>query len=157
MMSLDPAVRKRRRFKRLHAVVKAKADRVYDCRQVSELYEVSQNTVPNWIKHGLTVIRDGRRILVRGDELNRFHRKRRKDATRPCVGAEIYCVRCHEPRLPRGLAVDVGPLPGSVRLRGVRWTCATCGKTNVTSAGKGHLKRLRDAGVQINQSVGRGD
>lgn len=102
----------------------AKIHRTYAIDEIARLYDVHRNTVRAWIKAGLKAIDDRRPLLVQGAVLAEFLRARRKARRRPCGPAEIYCVRCRQPRRPAGGAVEYRVMtPKGGNLVG---TCPAC-------------------------------
>ncbi len=102
----SPGGRKRRPFRRLHDQAKAHSHDVYSVREIMDLYVVEEQTVTNWRKEGLKTIDGASRVLVRGDELNRFHAARNARAKQPMTETQFFCMSCHVPQ---------EPAPGSVR------------------------------------------
>lgn len=84
--------RARKPFKIFHPR-KAKNDRTYDRAEVMDLYDVTRNTVTNWIDEGLVTV-PVHPVLFRGEDLNAFHQARRVGARRNCSPGEFLCFHC---------------------------------------------------------------
>ncbi len=84
---------KPKRRKYLKSSRQVKTNRLYTQQEIMEIYDVSRNTILNWIRYGLPVIKAKKR-LFHGEAVNEFHRKRRENAKIPCDDTEIYCVSC---------------------------------------------------------------
>ena len=87
-----------------------KKRRTYTVEEISRLFNLHRNTVRRWIKDGLRTTDEKRPMLVLGDELVVYLLKRRKSRQRHCSSGELYCVRCHAPKLPAGGMVDYRPV-----------------------------------------------
>lgn len=92
---------KRRPYPRL-----AKIHRNYTVAEVAALYVIHKNTVRTWVKQGLPTIDDRRPMLIHGRDLFEFLQARRIKNKCRCRPGEIYCVRCHTPKLPAGGMAD---------------------------------------------------
>ena len=73
---------------------KAKSHRVYNGREVLNLYKISRNTLTNWKKAGLMPANPTGRDLFTGIELNEFHRRRALKRRRACEANEVLCFSC---------------------------------------------------------------
>lgn len=104
---------------------RAKKHRSYDIAEVGRLYGVHRNTVRNWIKAGLTVVGEGRSVLILGEELERFLKARRAAKRRPCPPGTIFCLRCREPRRPVPASLDRTNV--AARTAVVVGVCSVCG------------------------------
>lgn len=92
--------------KRLHNPNLAKIHRSYTVEEAAELYGVFKGTVRNWIKAGLPALNDKRPMLILGGDLTAFHQARRTKNKQTCKPGEMYCVKCHAPKVPDGNMVD---------------------------------------------------
>jgi len=90
-----------------HALVKI--HRSYAVEEMASLLGVHKNTIRNWLKQGLEPIDAQRRIVVCGEALRDFLVARRQLHRRPCGPGKVYCLRCREPRVPRGKTVVYVP------------------------------------------------
>jgi hypothetical protein len=84
----------------------AKVHLSYLADEVAALYGCHRNTVTNWVSEGLEPIDERYTMMFHGTTLNDFHRRRRSARKRPCGPGEIYCVVCHEPKVPAGGLVE---------------------------------------------------
>jgi hypothetical protein len=92
----------------------AKIHRTYTVAEVADLFGLHRNTVRQWIKSGLPVLDDRRPALVFGRDLRDFLQARREKNKRKCQPAEIYCVKCREPRRPAGGIAEYRPSAGGL-------------------------------------------
>lgn len=91
-----------------------KIHRNYSVEEVAQKLSVHKNTVRLWIKDGLSVCDDRRPVLILGRELLDFLKARRKKNKRPCKPEELYCLRCHLPRMPAGSMADCFPVSDKI-------------------------------------------
>ena len=116
---MEKAFRKRRSNYR-----HVKIHRSYTVEEAAAVLRVHKNTVRQWIKDGLPTCDDRRPTLVVGSDLREFLHARRARNKRPCGPGEIYCVRCHAPRIPAGDMADYEPITEKVgNLTGI---CPVC-------------------------------
>lgn len=102
-----------------------KIHRSYTVHETAELLGVTTSTVRDWLKRGLKSVDVTRPALIRGYELREFLETRRARSKRPCGPGRIYCLRCREPRVPAGVAVELVPVTEtSVDIVG---RCEVCG------------------------------
>ncbi|MBU1140021.1 MAG: helix-turn-helix domain-containing protein [Proteobacteria bacterium] len=87
-----------------------KIHRSYAVEEVAKMLSVHKNTVRHWIKDGLATIDDNRPMLILGEELVTFIKKRRMKNKQPCKPGELYCVRCRTPKAPAGDIADYTPV-----------------------------------------------
>jgi len=92
--------------KRRHNPNLAKTHRSYTVEETASLYGVFKGTVRAWINAGLPAINDKRPMLILGSDLAAFHKARRTKNKQKCKSGEIYCVRCHAPKVPDGNMVE---------------------------------------------------
>src|ERR1017187_155657 len=85
---------------------RVKIHRNYTVEEISCLLFVHKNTVRAWVKTGLPASDDKRPILILGRELVAFLQARRLRNKRTCQPDELYCVRCHTPRVSAGNMAD---------------------------------------------------
>jgi hypothetical protein len=88
-MNAVSASRKKRR--NLQSDRKARHHQLYSSDDVIKLYEISRNTLTNWIADDLAFI-DADQRLFRGSDLNAFHKQRRVRATGTPLGK--FAARC---------------------------------------------------------------
>jgi hypothetical protein len=86
-----------------------KIHRSYWVDEAARLFGVHKNTVHEWIKRGLPICGDKRRLLILGGDLAAFLKARRAKRKRPCKLSEIYCVCCRAPKIPAGGMVEYQP------------------------------------------------
>ncbi len=122
-MTRSPPKPKRRRY--LKSSRQVKTNWLYTQQEIMEIYDVSRNTILNWIRYGLPVIQAQKR-LFHGEAVNEFHRKRRENAKIPCDDNEIYCVSCKN---KHSLVIE----PFEVAYRGNPrvWIMVRCPETGV--------------------------
>lgn len=115
-MTAATSPRKKRR--NLQSNRKARLHQLYSSDDVIKLYEISRNTLTNWIAGGLGFIEAEQR-LFRGSELNAFHNRRRVKAAGECLGlfsARCFgCKRSHS-MLAGEISVSPGRTPGLFRV-----------------------------------------
>ena len=104
----------------------AKIHRNYSVEELAHLFGVHKNTVRNWLTQGLESIDDQRPTLVRGEELRRFLSARRARKKQACGPGRIYCLPCHEPKVPAGKMADcIQTSPTVATLQGI---CPDCNR-----------------------------
>lgn len=119
-----------------------KIHRNYTVEDISRLLVVHKNTVREWIKQGLPIIDEKRPKLILGRDLSGFLQSRRVKNKRPCKPNQMYCLPCHEPKVPAGNMVDYQPVTESLgNLYGI---CPDCdrGMNRRTSLAK--LVQIRE-------------
>lgn len=98
----------------------------YTISEVAELLGVHKNTVQHWIKSGLPHIRDGRPLLILGQDLKEFLNGRRLKGRKPCPPGHLFCLKCREPRRPAARMLDYVPITlTSGNLKGICEVCET--------------------------------
>jgi len=88
----------------------AKTNLSYTVEEVAKLFDKHPNTICNWINRGLPTIDHRRPMLILGRDLAAYLQARRLKNKRKCQPGEIYCVRCHAPRIPAGDMADYQPI-----------------------------------------------
>jgi len=83
---------------------RVKTHRNYTVEEVASLFGIHKNTVRSWLKKGLAPIDSKRPMLILGNDLVEFLKKRRVKNKQTCKPGEFYCVRC---RVPRSAAEDM--------------------------------------------------
>lgn len=84
----------RRKRRNLQSERKARIHQLYSSDDVIKLYQISRNTLTNWIADGLALI-DAEPRLFRGSDLNAFHsRRREKAAGQPLGQFRANCFAC---------------------------------------------------------------
>lgn len=73
----------------------ASANMLYSSEDVIKLYEISRNTLTNWISDGLQFIAAEPRLFL-GACLNEYHRQRRHKASQPLGHFETSCYACKQ-------------------------------------------------------------
>ncbi|KIT14711.1 tyrosine-type recombinase/integrase [Jannaschia aquimarina] len=107
--------------------VRPKEHRVYTVDDLIALYDITRNTVTNWVKAGLTPSDDGRTPYVfRGAMVKQFHEERRaRYETRSLHAGEFRCLGCR---------AAVRPDPTALRRRdnsrGNPWLSGECPECN---------------------------
>ena len=146
-MALPAAQRKAFRIR--HNPRKAKSHRVYSDADVRALYDISRNTIRNWISSGLRPIEGLPQRLFTGAELNRFHAERALAARRKPSGPEIFCIPCGAQRAMAGNSVWLSSVSGVAGR--LSWTCPACGAEASIAVGPLTLERLATHGVLIHR------
>lgn len=105
---------------------KARIHQLYSSDDVIKLYEISRNTLTNWVAGGLSFI-DAEPRLFRGSELNAFHSRRREKAAGAPLGQFLVncfaCKRSHS-LLEGEISISPGRTGGIFR---VSRTCPDTG------------------------------
>jgi hypothetical protein len=108
---------------------KAKCHQLYSSDDVIKLYEISRNTLTNWIAEGLPFV-DGEVRLFRGKDLNAFHARRREKASGAPLGPfMVNCFGCKGSHSLIDGEISIGP----GRTPGVYRASITCPDTGVTA------------------------
>lgn len=96
-------------MKRNHNYRRIKINRSYTVEEIASLLNTHKNTIRAWIKDGLSTTDNKRPFLVQGRELAAFLQTRRLKNKIKCSHEEMYCVKCHLPRIPAGNLVEYKP------------------------------------------------
>lgn len=115
-MTAGDSSRKTRR--NLQSTRKAGRHHLYSSDDVIKLYEISRNTLTNWIAEGLRVI-DAQPRLFRGADLNEFHSARKQKAAGEPLGQfMVKCFGCkrNHSLLEGEISVLPGRTPGVFRV-----------------------------------------
>lgn len=126
-MSARISPRKKRR--NLQSARKARYHQLYSSEDVIKLYEISRNTLTNWIAAGLPFI-EGEVRLFRGKDLNAFHARRRERVSgAPLALFMANCFGCKGSHslIDGEISIDPGRTPGVYR------ASITCPDTGVTA------------------------
>ena len=110
--------------KRTYNVRLIKATWPYSVQEIAELFGLHKNAVLRWLREGLTVDRQQRPFLIRGDDLARFLTARQTARRRKCAETEFFCFKCHVPR-PAFLGIADIVMESPTRMR-VTALCAIC-------------------------------
>lgn len=126
-MTGSASPRKKRR--NLQSERKARVHQLYASDDVIKLYEISRNTLTNWIAEGLRFI-DGDVRLFRGKDLNAFHARRRERASgAPLAPFMVNCFGCKGSHSLINDKISINP----GRTLGVFRASITCPDTGVTA------------------------
>ena len=87
-----------------------KINRSYTVEETAGLFGMHKNTVRRWVKDGLAAIDDKRPMLIRGSVLAAFLQSRRIKNKQTCKPGELYCVRCHTPKVPAENMAEYHPI-----------------------------------------------
>ena len=124
-MSAPITPRKKRR--NLQSDRKARCHQLYSSDDVIKLYEISRNTLTNWIAEGLPFA-DAEMRLFRGKDLNAFHARRRKGASGPPLApfmANCFGCKGTHSLIDGDISIHPGRTPGMFR------ASVTCPHTRV--------------------------
>lgn len=114
----------------------------YAVGDIAQLFKVHKNTVREWLRSGLKTIDQNHPMLIHGDDLAGFLKKRRQEKKRPCQPGEIFCVRCRTGKLPAGNMADYIPINGTFgNLEGI---CPDCGGMIYRRASLARLEQFRE-------------
>ncbi len=98
---------------RSYGAVRPKRNLVYSVEDVLTLYDITRNTLTNWLKAGLRPVDERRPQLFRGAELTRFHADRALSNRQHLRAGEFKCTRCKARVVP-----NIGTLQIDVSRRG---------------------------------------
>jgi hypothetical protein len=101
-----------------------KLHRNYTVEDVAGLFGTHKNTVRGWLKVGLPTSDARRPMLILGQDLAAFLRRRRTKNKRAYKPGEMYCVRCRAPKMPAGDMADY--LPETDKIGMLKGICPDC-------------------------------
>ncbi len=104
---------------------RAQIHRSYSVAEAANRFDVHRNTVRNWIKHGLPVVKTSSGLLILGRDLREFLERRQARRQRKCGPGTLYCLKCREPRRPRPASVAVVQVTATTA--NVAALCEACG------------------------------
>ncbi|MET4636751.1 helix-turn-helix domain-containing protein [Kaistia defluvii] len=145
-----PEKRARKPFKIFHPQ-KAKQHRNYSRAQVMKLYNVTRNTLTNWINEGLITV-PGSPVLFRGEDLNAFHKARHDGARWNCSPGEFLCFHCKNVSTLVGQAADIRWDKKSAGTLSWRCPSPSCGKPNGIFQSRSQVQILEELGVNLTSS-----
>ena len=87
-----------------------KIHRSYTVEEIASLFSIHKNTVRGWVKAGLSPSDDKRPMLFLGHTLAAYLNARRVKNKQTCQPGEIYCVKCHAPKLPAADMAEYKPV-----------------------------------------------
>ena len=87
-----------------------KIHRSYTVEEIASLFSIHKNTVRGWVKAGLSLSDDKRPMLILGHTLAAYLNARRVKNKQTCQPGEIYCVKCHAPKLPASDMAEYKPV-----------------------------------------------
>lgn len=102
-----------------------KIHRTYTYAEAAEVLQKHPNTITNWVRNGLRRVDDRKPYLILGRDLKEYLSAKRKGRKKPCAPGELYCMRCHAPRLPGGAMADYEAISASGG--NLIAICAECG------------------------------
>jgi hypothetical protein len=120
---------------------RAQIHRSYSVAEAAVRFDVHRNTVRNWIKQGLPVVKTSGDLLILGRDLRAFGERRQAARRRKCGPGTLYCLKCREPRRPRLGSVAVVQV--TVTTANVAALCEACGSRMYRRAS---LEKLAAAG-----------
>jgi len=78
-----------------------KIHRAYTIEELARALRCHKNSVRLWLKQGLVALNDGQRpLLIHGSTARKFLEERRRASKRTCLGNQLFCLACKEPRTP---------------------------------------------------------
>ncbi|TAN86726.1 MAG: DNA-binding protein [Gallionella sp.] len=138
--------------KRRHNPNLAKIHRSYTVEEAADLYGVFKGTVRNWIKAGLPALNDKRPMLILGSDLAAFHRVKNTKNKQSCKPGEMYCFKCHAPKLADGGMVDCMPVTEKIwNLVAICPDCYTIMNQRVGPARLALIRRKMDITLSLPQ------
>lgn len=84
-----------------------KQDYSYRYYEIASLFGIHPNVIPRWVQDGLLRIDDQKPYMIHGADLARYLDARQKKRKKPCKAGELFCCKCHSPRLVWEGAVDI--------------------------------------------------
>lgn len=99
--------------------------RCYTIQEAAVVTGVSDRTIREWIKQGLTALTSERPTLVRGDALIAFIQDQRQARKSQLSPDEFYCFKCRAARKPAGGLVDCEADDTRAKLIALCDTCDT--------------------------------
>ena len=125
---------------RSYKSVRPKQHRVYSVDDLMSLYDVSRNTVTNWIKAGLKPSDERQPFVFRGAVVKAFHNDRRLRVKGTLESGEFQCLGCKMAVRPPTEAIKTQCLKNSTIML---WShCQDCGAELRKLASKGDLALL---------------
>ena len=70
----------------------------YKYYEISELFGVSANVIPRWVKDGLRRIDDKKPYMIHGVDLADYLDAKQQARKKPCLPHEAMCFTCNAPR-----------------------------------------------------------
>jgi excisionase family DNA binding protein len=112
-------------MKKRNGIKSIKSARSYTMAEAADCLGVSLNTIRNYVKGGLPILRAERPFLIHGGELKAWLAARRLRAKQPLKLEQMLCLRCKTPQTPLGGMVDCTAL--SSRKLQMKGLCPSCG------------------------------
>ena len=106
-----------------HRLIKIR--RSYTVEQLAHLLGCHKNTVRSWLRQGLETLDAKRPLLIQGSTARGFLEAKRRSTKRRCKPDELYCLRCHAPRVPADRRAVYSAIPRQAPLLTGR--CGECG------------------------------
>lgn len=116
---------------------RAKIHRSYSVAEAAVLFGVHRNTVRNWIKRELPVVKTSSDLLILGRDLRPFLEHRQASQRRKCGPGTLYCLKCREPRRARIGSVAVVEVTATTA--NVAALCEACGTRMYRRASRSKL------------------
>ena len=139
---------------RAHRKVRVTASQVYSADELCDVYNITRNTVTNWVNSGLCTSDERRPYVFRGAELQRFHNAREAKDRKSLKKGEFNCLACSS---------AIFPPPESIRfnttLKGHRMcfgVCPDCGANVSRLLGLTEYDSIQNC-IQTNTSLARID
>ncbi len=110
--------------KQTYLIRRIKVHISYSIEEIASLLGLHEKTVRNWLTQGLPTIDQKRPLLIYGENLIEFLRKRQKSRKHPCQIDQFYCVKCKAPRTALGSLADL--IFKNQKLLKLTALCAVC-------------------------------
>jgi hypothetical protein len=79
----------------------AKINKIYTIQDIAKTLSRHPKTVMSWINDGLPVCSKKRPMMILGSDLRQYLTVKNSRNKKPCGPAELYCVACKKPTIPK--------------------------------------------------------
>jgi hypothetical protein len=104
---------------------RVKVNLSYSVAELADTCDVHRTTVRRWLKEGLTPIEDRKPYLFHGTVARAFLTLKCSRNKKPSRPGEMYCMRCHRPRIPASNMAHYCPRTETIGTL-IGW-CPDCG------------------------------
>lgn len=125
-----------------------KSYRSYTVDEAADITGVSNRTIRNWAADGLNVMDAERPVLIRGDDLRGYIKKKRDSRKNRTTLDTFYCVCCRTPKKAAGGMADCSIKDKRVTLTALCETCATVLSKPVAEACIPEISRTLDLSIK---------